>query len=382
MPDGGESVALGLEQANDVMADTATLKANQTLEGLSFLGVLHDCLACGLVCLNEEGRIASLTSEAAEMLGLEAQQTVGCMCDVLPAPLASLAEDTLATGKAVRDHDVEFHHAQRGTLAVRVNAIHFTPAEKNLAVILVLNDLTSARRLEHSMARLDRLANIGALAASMAHEIKNALVAVKTFSELAAASGSTAELGDVAHRELKRIEAIVSGMLKFAAPARPSFAPVCVHDILDHSLRLIQHPMEEKAIRLKRDYQAAPDHVRGDDYQLEQVFVNVMLNALDAMGVGGTLTVTTQLAEPDAASPAGDAPARLCVTIADTGVGIPPQNLARLFEPFFTTKRGGTGLGLAITQRILEEHNATISVTGEPNRGAAFSILLPLLKPA
>jgi two-component system sensor histidine kinase HydH len=364
------------------MADTTTLKARQTIEGLSFLGVLQDCLACGLVCLNEEGRIASLTAEAADIMGLEAQQTVGCTCDVLPAPLASLAQDTLFTGKAVRDHEVEFHHAHRGTLAVRVNAVHLAPAEKNLAVIIVLNDLTSARRLEHSMGRLDRLASIGALAASMAHEIKNALVAVKTFTELAATSGPTAELGDVARRELKRIEAIVSGMLKFAAPARPAFAPVGVHEILDHSLRLIQHQMEQKTIRLKRDYQAAPDQVKGDDYQLEQVFVNLMLNALEAMGVGGTLTVATQLAGPDVASPEGGAPARLCVTLSDTGAGIPPENLARLFEPFFTTKRGGTGLGLAIAQRILEEHNATISATSELNRGASFSVLLPLLRRA
>jgi len=170
-------------------------------------------------------------------------------------------------------------------------------------------------------------------------------------------------------------------MLQFAAPARPTLTPLSVHEILDHSLGLIQPRMERKAIRLKRDYQAASDRVRGDDYQLEQVFVNVMLNALDAMGVGGTLTVATALAEPQPVAGGDPLPRRLRVTIADTGVGIPPEHLPRLFDPFFTTKRGGTGLGLAIARRILEGHSATISVTSEPSRGAAFHILLPLLDP-
>ena len=152
---------------------------------------------------------------------------------------------------------------------------------------------------------------------------------------------------------------------------------VRIHEILDHSLRLAQHQMSQKAIRLRREYQASADWVNGDDYQLEQAFVNLLLNGVEAMGVGGTLAVTTQLLSPEelpATLREGNQPPQLRVTISDTGIGIPAENLGRMFEPFFTTKREGTGLGLAITRRIFEEHHAAISVESEVNRGSSFRV--------
>jgi signal transduction histidine kinase len=125
--------------------------------------------------------------------------------------------------------------------------------------------------------------------------------------------------------------------------------------------------------------------VNGDDYQLEQAFVNLILNAVEAMGVGGTLSVGTHLlaaAELPVALHEASPPPQLCVTVLDTGVGIPAEHLSRLFEPFFTTKREGTGLGLAITRRIFEEHHASISVESEVNRGACFRVFFAPLKPA
>lgn len=363
-----------------VMSKTNSLATNQAIEGLSFLGVLNDCLACGVLCFDVHGRIASLTPEAARILDMDAQQLAGQSHDVLPAPLASLVHDALTQEKPLFDQDVELRlneRDERETPVVRVNLFRLATTPAGPAAIAILNDLTSARQLEFNISRLDRLANIGALSASMAHEIKNALVAVKTFIELSPAPQPGAELAEMARRELRRIESIVSQMLKFAGPSQPRLAPVRLHEILDHSLRLAQHQMTQKAIRLHRDYQAAADWVNGDDYQLEQAFVNLILNAVEAMGVGGTLTLDTRLVSPDylpAALNDAAQPARLCVTISDTGVGIPSENLGRLFEPFFTTKREGTGLGLAITRRILEEHHAAISVESEVNRGALFRV--------
>jgi signal transduction histidine kinase len=155
--------------------------------------------------------------------------------------------------------------------------------------------------------------------------------------------------------------------------------------VLDHALRLAQHQMSQKAIRLRRNYGATADWVSGDDYQLEQAFVNLLLNAVEAMGVGGTLTIETCLlgaGELPAALREGSQPPQLQVTISDTGLGIPAENLARMFEPFFTTKREGTGLGLAITRRILDEHHAPISVESEVNRGASFRVVFTPLPPA
>ena len=228
--------------------------------------------------------------------------------------------------------------------------------------------LASAEKLQ----RLDRLANLGMLSAGMAHEIKNGMVAVKTFVDLLLEKDQDAELGEVVRHELERINAIVTQMLRMAAPASANFKTVRVHEVLDHSLRLLQPQVGGKLIAVKKNYRAESDAVRGDDAQLQQTFMNLLLNALEAMGPNGTLAISTEIA-------GGESGARvLQIQIQDTGVGITPENLAHLFEPFFTTKKNGTGLGLAICQRIIHEHHGSIHAQSEPGKSSRFSIALPL----
>ena len=155
-------------------------------------------------------------------------------------------------------------------------------------------------------------------------------------------------------------------MLRFAAPNRAAFTTVRVHDVLDHSLRLMQHQVSGKLVSLQRHYQAEPDTVRGDDAQLQQVFMNLLLNALEAMGTNGVLTVKTETVKDERNE------RHLRINIQDTGVGIAPENLEHLFEPFFTTKKNGTGLGLAISQRIALEHHGMIHVQSDPGKGSTF----------
>jgi len=221
---------------------------------------------------------------------------------------------------------------------------------------------------EQNLRRLDRLASLGLLSAGMAHEIKNGLTAIQTFIELLLQKGEDRELAEVVGRELKRIDSLASQMLRFAAPGRNTFASVNVHQLLDHSLRLVEHQITGKLISLKRDYKAAPEMIRGDEFQLQQAFMNLLFNAIEAMGMSGELTVGTEIADGK----------QLKIRIRDTGAGITPENLGRLFEPFFTTKKNGTGLGLAISQRIVHEHGGDISVKSESNKGSTFSISLPL----
>jgi signal transduction histidine kinase len=243
-------------------------------------------------------------------------------------------------------------------------------------VVVVVHDLSPLLLIEQNLRRLDRLASIGTFSASMAHEIKNALVAVKTFVELLTDSNRDSELAATVQRELQRIESIVRQVLKFAVPARPAFSPVRVHDVLEHSLRMVQKQIEGKLISLNRSFRAAPDYINGDDRQLEQAFVNLLLNAVESMGPNGSLHVTTELVSPQTSPKAMPSP-HVRVTISDTGVGVTPEGMRRLFEPFFTTKEDGTGLGLPITQRIVKEHHGDISVQSEPNKGTTFNILLP-----
>jgi two-component system, NtrC family, nitrogen regulation sensor histidine kinase GlnL len=220
--------------------------------------------------------------------------------------------------------------------------------------------------------QLERLANLGMLSASMSHEIKNGLQAVKTFVDVLLEKNPNEELGELVRHELDRVNAIVTQILRIASPGAAGFKAVRSHDLLEHSLRLLKPYTSMKLINLQKNYHASPDTVHGDDALLQQVVMNLLFNALDAMGPNGTLTVGTEIGESEEGARV------LKIHIQDTGTGIAPENEARLFEPFFTTKKNGTGLGLAICQRIIQEHRGVILAQRNTGLGSTFSIHLPV----
>jgi signal transduction histidine kinase len=230
----------------------------------------------------------------------------------------------------------------------------------------------SAPASAEKLQRLERLANLGVLSAGLAHEIKNGMVAIQTFVDLLLEKNQDAELGDIVRHELRRINAIVSQMLRAGAPGSASFKTVRVHEVLDHSLRLLQPQITVKLIAVEKNYGAESDAVHGNDAQLQQTFMNLLLNAVEAMGTNGTLTVGTEITGNK------NGARSLQIKIRDTGRGIAPEDQARLFEPFFTTKKNGTGLGLAISYRIVGEHQGSIWAHSEAGNSTTFSISLPM----
>ena len=228
--------------------------------------------------------------------------------------------------------------------------------------------------LDENLQRLDRLANLGTLSAGIAHEIKNALVPIKTFVELMLEKADDRELAVTVEREVKRLDSMVSQMLRFASPKPTTFASVQVHDVLDISLRLLQHQITGKMISVTRDFRAVPGVVRGDEAQLQQVIMNLLLNALEAMGTSGVLTISTEIIEENRGTHL------MRINFHDTGMGIKKENLDRVFEPFFTTKKNGTGLGLAISQRVAREHHGRLEAQSEPGKGSTFIFSIPLMK--
>jgi len=220
--------------------------------------------------------------------------------------------------------------------------------------------------VHQNLQRLDRLANLGLLSASIAHEIKNGLVAVHTHCEVLLERGEDVEMAKMVRRELKRIDDLVSQMLRLAAPKPPAMVPVNVHSLLDLSLRLLDHQIHGRMITLKRDFRAVPEMVRGDESRLQQAFMNLLLNAIEAMGHGGKLTVATENVD-----------GYTRISVQDTGGGIPPENFTVIFDTFYTTKKNGTGLGLAICRRVIEEHHGKIEVESNLGHGSTFYITLP-----
>ena len=180
------------------------------------------------------------------------------------------------------------------------------------------------------------------------------------------------ELAATVERELKRINSMVGQMLQFASLKPAKFETVQIHDVLEISLRLLRHQITAKMISVDKDFKARPGVVRGDEAQLQQVVMNLLLNSLEAMDPNGNLNISTEITKDKRGVHL------LKVSIQDTGTGIAQENLHRVFEPFFTTKKNGTGLGLAISQRVAEEHHGKIEAHSEPGKGSTFTISLPV----
>jgi two-component system, NtrC family, nitrogen regulation sensor histidine kinase GlnL len=351
----------------------ANVSPNLGRPGLNFEDLLQTSCACGVLSIDATGAVTFVSPEAEKILRLSPAEK----SPKLPASLQALVTETQTSGQAITDRKIILDPDRGGSPAVSVTVMPAASREKKL--IVLLKDFSSTKKLEHSLRRLDRLASAGTLSAGMAHEIRNAMVAVKTFVDLLLEKNQADELAEIVSQEMERMVSMVSQILKFAVPAHPVFAPMSVHKILDRTLLLAQHRVEGRLITFERKLQAEKDVLDGDQHQLEQAFVNLLLNAVEAINANGTLTVTTEsLADDQAQLREGNTRRWLRIRVSDTGAGITQDNMGRLFEPFFTTKQNGTGLGLAVTRRIIEEHNGTIQVESTPGQGTTFTVMLPM----
>jgi signal transduction histidine kinase len=235
------------------------------------------------------------------------------------------------------------------------------------------------------LERAERLATLGEVAASLAHEIKNPLAgiagAVGVMADELPAMDPRREIMAEILDQIHRLTKTVQDLLTFARPATPTIAPCDVHQVLDRVLLLLAEDPAAKKLQVARDYQAGLPRVDADGKQLGQVFLNLLLNAAQAMPGGGQITLATRLNGASGVSEEGLRPADdhvVEVRLTDTGPGIPSAVLPEVFTPFFTTKPRGTGLGLAISRRIIEDHGGWIRAESPPGQGATFRIGLPV----
>jgi signal transduction histidine kinase len=362
------------------MATIRPAKLAEGQAGSNLNGGPGDPFQCGILVVDALNRVSLVTGAAGRLLQIVGPKRRSRSLEALPSSIQELIAEARSGGKPIVERQIELPEGSHGPHLLRLSVLPRGSSGKVPEVTVVVQDLTSARLFEQKLRQLSRLASLGLFSASLAHEIKNALVVGKTFFDLLLEKHRDSELVELVRRELARIDSLVSRMLRYTRPSKPTSSEVHLHDVLNHCLRLVEGQLKDKRIHLARAFAAPCDRVRGDDGQLEQAFVNILLNAAEAMGPNGRLTVATEAhssAPVRRARGASSGPAQLRITIEDTGMGIPPENMDRLFGPFFTTKHGGTGLGLSITRRIIEEHGGVISVKSEPAQGAAFQILLP-----
>jgi two-component system NtrC family sensor kinase len=235
---------------------------------------------------------------------------------------------------------------------------------------------------QRQVYQAEKLAAVGQLAAGVAHEINNPLTGVLTYSSfLLKRAADKPEFKDdleVIVRETQRCRGIVKGLLDFARPSPPEKHATDINEVVERAIRIVQTQLAAQRVELQKDLRTDLPMVQADANQIQQIIVNLLLNAKDAMGEGGgAVTLATNL-RTDGNGTRGQGPA-IEISVRDTGCGIPPEHLDRIFEPFFSTKgKKGTGLGLAVAWGIVEKHNGRIEVESEVGKGTAFRVLLPV----
>jgi two-component system NtrC family sensor kinase len=247
-------------------------------------------------------------------------------------------------------------------------------AEAAAGSILLLNDVSRRVRLEEQLQISEKMASLGLLAAGVAHEVNTPLTGISSFTQMllegADRSDPRTAMLEKIEKQTFRAAKIVNSLLNLSRPGTPGGerSTVDLNDVIGDVLGLLEHQFAASSIKVRRELSPAPVNVKGIEHQLQQVFLNLFLNARDAMPKGGWLTVTTRAAG-----------GRVAADVSDTGVGIPPEHVARIYDPFFTTKAigRGTGLGLSITYGIVQEHGGTIRCDSAAGQGTRFTMTLP-----
>ncbi len=248
-------------------------------------------------------------------------------------------------------------------------------------------DVTQKKKMEQVLARMDRLASLGELASGMAHEIKNPLACIAGVMQNLACSNldeSCAEMVPEILFQIKRIDTIINGLLRFAKPGPAEMRPLRIAEIVESTTLLVERSLKESEIELQLDLGDGDPLVKGDEFLLQQVFLNVVMNACEALSqvehkriLRVLLTCHTNR-ESGIEESHADLFEYVEIKIIDNGSGIESSALDSIFNPFYTTKYSGTGLGLATSHRIMEEHDGAISVSSILGKGAEFKLSLPI----
>lgn len=238
------------------------------------------------------------------------------------------------------------------------------------------------RESQAVLRRADRLSSLGLLTAGLAHEIRNPLVAIRTFTQLLPERYQDAEFREgfqgLALKEVDRICGLINDLLSFARPSKPNVRPENVNEVVENIARILETQAKEKNVAITREFAANLPTVWIDREQMKQVFMNVILNAIQAIKNGGSITIATSLSARNDGELIRE---YVQIEIRDTGVGIPEENLERIFDPFFTSKDEGSGLGLAVSHQIVQEHGGFMTVESQLGKGTAFFVHLPIGKP-
>ena len=338
----------------------------------------------GVVVVNGGGRVTDLNPAAEQLLGVSAIQAVGI-------PIEELFRMSPWLGEAVRG-TLQAGVARRRNEGPLFSGGHEIPVRAACAplfddalgavrgAVIVLNDLSMERTLEAATRRADRLSALGAVAQGLAHEIRNPLGGIKGAAQLLRGQLADPDMircTDVIVREVERLDGLVEQLRELGTPPRLQLEPLNIHRVLNDVLALEKQSPGWGRVTLLTAFDPSLPPVRGDRAQLTQVFLNMVKNALEALGGSGELGISTRLDARFHLRRGSGRAHFIVVSVEDGGPGVPEADQPHLFTPFFTTKQTGTGLGLAVCHRIVSEHGGTILYEPRQTGGACFRVTLP-----
>ncbi len=334
----------------------------------------------GLLAVDLEGRVTRLNSALEHILDLRRDATVGRHVeDLFSEDFADTLWQVLGSEgwrlKEIRNI-YKLHTATRAnrSLVLNIALAPLQDGQGQTGALVVLEDVTARIGLEEQLQQREKLSSIGLLAAGVAHEVNTPLTGVSSYTQMLLGMFSE---NDPKHALLLKVRTqaeratnIVNNLLNFSRTGSATeFGEIDIARVLDDTLQLLEPQLRRNQIEILRSYDRDSPRVYGNSGKLQQVFTNLLLNARDAIPDGGRITISTSSSEDGS----------LTIEVADTGVGIAPENVAKIYDPFYTTKGvgRGTGLGLAVSYGIVQEHAGHISVESTPGQGTSFRITLP-----
>jgi two-component system sensor histidine kinase HydH len=332
-----------------------------------------DHMPVGLIALDANGTIVSFSEAAESILRQRSSEMVGKRAtEAIPLPLWGLIKE-LNQVKRVLQKEMDCPLADGRTIPLDVSvSILEGEEEAFLGHVILFRDLTEVRDLQREIETSRRLASLGRLAAGIAHEIRNPLSSIKGFAtyfrERYRDVPEDQKTAEVMIQEVDRLNRVIGQLLEFARPMAVQKKPADLQSLIRHSVKLVEKQAQAKEIKVETvlPNEIAPASVDPD--RLNQVFLNLFLNAIEAMENRGTMTVALSKETQ---------PPRVRIDVTDTGPGIPEQDLEHIFDPYFTTRQTGTGLGLAIVHKIIESHKGEVKVESEVGKGTTVTVFLP-----
>jgi two-component system, NtrC family, sensor kinase len=337
----------------------------------------------GVFAVDLEERLESWNAQMEVMYALPRQEAIGqSLSDILPP-------DFIAEFRRLKDepgvHNLYRFRLQARSGETRCANMAIAPlVSRNFEVvgrIVIVDDITHRMELEAQLAQADKLSSIGLLAAGVAHEVNTPLAVISSYTQMLAkqvrSDQKVALLLDKITQQTFRASEIVNGLLNFSRTSAAEFAELDLNHVIEDTLKLLEHQFRASQVELHMSLERNLPPILGNAGKLQQVFLNLFLNAKDAMAAGGTLRIATQVN------------GHVAVDVSDTGSGIAVEHMQRIYDPFFTTKsapaegqRRGTGLGLAVSYGIIQEHAGKIQVESQVGSGTTFHLEFPMARKA